>query len=97
MGGPLNIDGATATRLTWNKAEVAHALGCSAPTFDKKRLELEQRFGFPKKIPGINAWSIAAVSDWTAHAGGYTPFNERITGPAGAAMVELELEYGGDA
>lgn len=90
---------ATAERLTWSKASVAHALGISEATFDKKRHELETEHGFPAKLPGLNLWSIAAVRIWV-----------RTNGRAEQALVipnddpeisavvgMLEREYGGAA
>lgn len=89
-------------KLTWTTAEVCRQLGLSDETFRLKREELE-RAGFPRKLPGINAYAIAAVTDWVAHSGGrYTPFAERrptIAGPqltiAARLADELDAEYGG--
>lgn len=90
--------GATARRLTYSKTEVCEALGCSEATFDKKRAELEKGFGFPPRVPGFNAWPIAAIEDWIAHSGGlYTPFAERqapVAAHDGNASVELDSLYG---
>lgn len=81
MGSPEKIDEAGAERLTWSRADVCNALGISEQTFTTKSVELT-RAGFPAKLPGMNAWSIAAVRDWVAHSGGgYTPFAERGAAP----------------
>lgn len=97
MGGPTQFNGATAQRLTWSKGEVCFALGVSEGTFDKKRDELAKA-GFPPKLPGLNAWSIAAVMDWVAHPPGYVHFAERLTQSDSAVAdvsAQLEHEYAG--
>lgn len=56
------------SRLVWSAGQVAHAIGLSEETFRRQRLEREHRF--PAKLPGLNAWSIAAVTGWVNEASG---------------------------
>lgn len=102
MGGPdLTPDrGATARKLTWAKAELAYALGIGEKTFDKKREALEAA-GFPRRLPGLNAWSIAAVTRWVA-ANGRTeavpvPADKAVPEPLITIAGELNRLYGGEA
>jgi hypothetical protein len=44
-------------------AHIAHMLSCSEAHFRSKRPQLEKH-GFPKKLPGCNAWSRVAVEWW---------------------------------
>lgn len=88
---------ATAERLTWPKASVAHALGISEGTFDKKRRELETEHGFPARLPGLNLWSIPAVRAWV-RCNGRPASTLEISNddPEITLIVEaLEHEYGG--
>lgn len=102
VGNNEPIDERGARRLTWNKAQVCDALGISEATFALKRGELAKA-GFPDRIPGLNAWSIAAVTDWVRHSGGeYVPYIERgatvsiVSGdPLEAMSGELEHRYAG--
>ena len=97
----MDIASADAPRLTWPLATVAHALGLSVDTFSKKRRQLEELHGFPRKLPGINSWSIPAVKHWVATNGGtYLQSQPAIPNDdpeIGAIVSELELEYGGAA
>lgn len=70
--------------------QVAQLLGVSEPTFRKRRLTLEERHGFPPKLPGFNTWSRAAVMRWIST-------NGRPDAPAepeaSAEAAELERAY----
>lgn len=89
----------TAPRLTWPKASVAHALGISEATFDKKRAILEREHGFPAKLPGLNMWSIPAIRSWISSNGqSIAPLPVPNDDPEiGAIVSALELEYGSAA
>lgn len=89
--------GATPVPLTWKASQVAHALGFrSTDAFQKLRPQLEQSFGFPSKLPGLNAWSIAAVTHWVRTNGNrYHSDEPTITdqvAPAELAGVVVSLE-----
>lgn len=89
--------GATPVSLTWKAGQVAHALGFrSTDAFHKQRPALEQSFGFPAKLPGLNAWSIAAVTHWVKTNGNRYQSDEPGLGddhaPADLAGVVVSLE-----
>lgn len=78
-----------APRHVLKRGEVADMLRLSEYTFGEKRLQLEER-GFPRKLPGINGWSAAAVRRWIETNG------ETFRPAAGAlelAAADLEREY----
>jgi hypothetical protein len=84
-------------RMTWSTSHVCHALGVTQETFAKKRKELEAA-GFPRKLPGINAYSIAAVKDWITTSAGQYSGAARLAIPAAdaeidAIVAELEGAY----
>lgn len=61
--------GVVETRPTMKAEEVARALGMrSAASFYNRRGVLEKA-GFPARLPGLNAWSRAAVLRWIATNG----------------------------
>lgn len=83
-------------RLTWRRGQVAHALGMSEPLFSRKQAELE-RAGFPRRLPGLKVWSIAAITDWIGCNGGtYRLHGAPATPDSAVAGVaeDLEREYG---
>ncbi len=84
-------------RMTWSTSSVCHALGVTQETFTQKRKDLEAA-GFPSKLPGINAYSIAAVKDWIRTSGGQYSGAARLSIPnddpeIDAAVAELERAY----
>lgn len=85
----LPDQGGTVRRLTISAGQVATKLGCSVPTFHKHRPALEAA-GFPKKLPGFNAWSEPAVDAWFAQAG--LPASPEPA-PAATPSGELERRY----
>lgn len=79
-----------APRHVLKRGEVAELLRLSEYTFGEKRLQLEER-GFPRKLPGINGWSAAAVRRWIETNGEtHRPAANAID----RAAVQLEREYG---
>jgi hypothetical protein len=98
LASAIDLNGATPVRKrTYSRADLLVVLDCSTEKLTRLLPELERR-GFPRKIPGINKWSIAAVDDWLAHCGGaYTPFAERLADVAGDRDATLEAFYGDDA
>lgn len=84
-------------RLTWSAGNVAQAMGISEPRFRKLRPKLEESFGFPRKLPGLNLWPQWAVIDWINHsAGTYRPHGGAIADgdPEIDAIVgELEQHF----
>ncbi len=89
----FNIDGS----MTCAAADVAHLLGLSERTFNKRRPELSAA-GFPDKLPGVNKWSRPAVVAWISSNGAptvATPRGADIGDPAiEAVATDLEAEYG---
>jgi hypothetical protein len=77
--------------------QVAVLLGCTEETFLKKRTELEDKFGFPHKVPCFNKWPRAAVMHWIDTCGGtYAGLAGTIPGDdpeIDAAVAELERHY----
>ncbi len=77
------------SRYVLKRHEVAGLLRISEYTFGEKRQQLEER-GFPRRLPGLNGWSRAAVERWIAT-------NGETRRPAGdnlaAAAAQLEREY----
>jgi hypothetical protein len=86
--------------LTWSTAHVCHALGITAATFMRQRAVLAAA-GFPGKLPGLNAFSAAAVTHWI-NSGGLTYAPLAGTIPDGDPEIEaivsaLERDYGGNS
>jgi len=80
-------------RLTITRGQVAAKFGISEPTL-LKRLPALEAAGFPRKLPGFNAWSAPAVDRWFATAGLPEPLQEPAPGGAlAAARLELETRY----
>lgn len=74
--------------LVWTAGQVAFAIGLRSETaFFKRQAELETH-GFPRKLPGLNAWSIAAVKAWVLANGDQAP----APMPAAVDPVSAELE-----
>ncbi len=70
-------------------AGVARLLNLTDGYFRNRRAELEA-FGFPKKLPGLNAWSKAAVMRWIA-TNGETYLPGKAEAQIGAADERLEI------
>lgn len=92
----FNMDGS----MTCNVVEVAHLLGLSERTFNKRRPQLDAA-GFPDKLPGVNKWSRPAVVAWISSNGQTTVATPRGV-PQGDPAVEavtsdLERRYGSAA
>ena len=100
LSGPFD-PGASPVSLTWKASQVAHALGFrSTDAFHKVRPGLEQSFGFPIKLPGLNAWSIAAVTHWVRTNGNTAAVipvqlsETDISPDLAGVVVSLEERYG---
>lgn len=70
----------------------------SVAGFHQARTRLEAK-GFPKKLPGINGWSRAAVMHWINTNGGTYEPDRHYIGPADdgsviAITAALDGEYG---
>ena len=58
------LQGVVEIRPTLKGEEVAHALGMRSVASFYKRRPLLEKSSFPAKLPGLNAWSRAAVERW---------------------------------
>ena len=79
--------------LTVRRGQVAHMLGISELTFNKRRTALEAA-GFPRKLPGMSSWSRAAVAHWI-NSGGltYAPLAAEPAGALEEVRTALEQQY----
>lgn len=93
---PLDGRNVAPPPLTMTLAELAAVFHRTVDSFRNLRPRLE-RAGFPRRIPGTNLWSRAAVEAWLAGAGtGGQPAGPDVPAPdaLAAAREALERIYG---
>lgn len=91
----MPVGAITTGPLVITAGQVAHLIGMSEDGFRKKRQPLE-RSGFPPRLPGLNKWSLAAVTRWVETNGQNSePAPEQRTGSIANEASALEARYAG--
>lgn len=77
-----------------NAAAVARLLGYAAAEYFYRRRPALERLGFPPKLPGVNAWSSAAVLRWIETNGEtYLPAAPPAPSETAGRITRLERRF----
>jgi predicted DNA-binding transcriptional regulator AlpA len=79
--------------LVITAGQVAHLLNISEPTF-RQRLKALATVDFPPKLPGLNGWSLPAVTRWIETSGRTSEPPEALMA-LDAISLEIETAYSG--